>query len=109
MDIRKAAIYELPMSGAAMKYASEQKYATTRGNKSILVISEEAPKMRCRKLKEDERLNGREIEWAFSAIAEIARGNSDSNAHDNILKFLSRFEKEMEKKMSEKGGENNGG
>ena len=100
MDIRNAAIYEIPMNGASLKYASGQKYVTTRGMKSILVLTDTAPKVKFRKLEEGGELNSRETGWAFAAIADIMRESGDTHVRDRISGFLEKLEAELEKKRS---------
>lgn len=103
MDISKAAIYEIPMTGAALKYASGMKYVTTRGIKSILLLTDTEPKLKCRKLENGGELHGREQAWAYNAIAEIVRESGDKNPRSQIEGFLDRLEKELEKRK-EGGG-----
>ena len=105
MDIRKTAIYEIPMSGKALKYASSQRYATTRGMKSILVISDKRPPVECKALKEGAELDEREAAWAMRAVAEISDENRDEDTGSRMRGFLERLEKELEKKGGVKDGE----
>ena len=108
MDIRKAAIYELPMTGAALKYASGQRFATTRGMKSILVFTDEEPKLKARKLDEGGELNKREIAWALSATAEVLNESENVDSKKRLEDFLKRMEAELEKKLKQEGGVKNG-
>ena len=103
MDISKAAIYEIPMTGAALKYASGKQYVTTRGIKSILLLTDEEPTIKCRKLEKNGELNEREQAWLLRSIAEIARKNGGEDPRDRIGGFLDRLEKELEKRK-EGGG-----
>ena len=105
MDIKRTAIYELPMNGKALKYASSQRYATTRGMKSILVIADKRPPVECRALKEGAELDEREAAWAMRAVAEIAAENSDADTESRMRGFLDRLERELEKKGGGKVGE----
>ena len=98
MDISKAAVYEIPMTGAALKYASGKKYVITRGIKSILFLTDEEPTIKCRKLEKNGELNGREQAWLLRSIAEIARENENEEPRDRIGGFLDRLEKELEKR-----------
>ena len=106
MDIKRTAIYELPMNGKALKYASSQRFATTRGMKSILVIADKRPPVECRALKEGAELDEREAAWAMRAVAEIADENRDKDTGTKMREFLEKLEKELEKK--EKGGGEDG-
>lgn len=102
MDIRSACIYELPMNGASLKYASGQKYATTRGMKSILVISDTVPPVKHRVWNARQDLTEREANWAYASIADIVRESDDKDGKQRIGEFLDRLEKELEKRK--KGG-----
>lgn len=110
MDIRNCRIYELPLNGASLKYASGQKYATTHGRKSLLVLTDEEPSVKCRAIEEGNALDERETAWAFEAVADIVRESADTDSKRQIAQFLVRLEKELEKaKAKQEGGGKNGG
>lgn len=109
MDIRKCRIYELPLNGTSLKYASGQKYATTHGRKGLLVLTDEVPNVKCRPIEEANVLDERETAWAFEAVADIVRESDDKDTKRKIAEFLVRFEKELEKaKAKQEGGGKNG-
>lgn len=111
MDIRKVRIYEMPLNGASLKYASGQKYATTHGRKSLLVLTDEEPEVRHWPIQAENVLNERELAWAVAAITEIVRESDDADTRDKISEFLTRLEKELEKaeeKHREGGGKDGG-
>ena len=103
MDIRRTCIYELPMNGVSLKYASGQKYATTRGTKSILVISDTPPNVKHSVWRAGKEFTEREARWAYASIAEIVRESDDMDAKQRIGGFLDRLEKELEKRKKAGG------